>query len=97
MALLPFSLPGLPGGGLPGLDLSSGPAVSGATTGSGLSTPIFSPFVFDHSNMQVSIKSSGSQSATSASGGQGAPGAGGGLGLNLPMIAILAGAWLLLK
>jgi hypothetical protein len=93
---IPISLPGLPVGGLPGLDFSSGPAVSDAKGGMA-ETSIFSPFTFDNSNWQVQVKSSGSQSATSASGATapGMPPSGGGLPMNLILIG--AAAWFLLK
>jgi hypothetical protein len=94
MAASPVSI-GLPGinvglPGLPPVTLGAGPS-GASSSGINLNPSLLNPFNFDNSNWQVNIKGSGSQSATSASGSTPAS------GLNIPLLAIAAAAWFLLK
>lgn len=84
-----FPLPGM-GAGMPSISAGGG-GPSGATSYSGVTTDLSNPFNFDNSNWQVSLKGSGSQSATSASGSTPAS------GLPMPLIALAVVAWLMFK
>lgn len=95
MAASPVSvaLPGLNVGlpGLPPVDLGGGPS-GASSSGINLAPTLSNPITFDNSNWQVQIKSSGTQSATSAAGSTPAAG-----GMNMGLLALAAGAWLLLR
>lgn len=76
---------------IPSISASSNDQIaSGVDTG--LSTMFDIPFTFDHSGWNVSVKSSGSQSATSAAGATGGPSSGTGAGMAIDPMYLLIGA-----
>lgn len=84
---------------------NAGPADA---TGGSQGTPLSLPFVFDNSGWNISVRSTGSLSAQGSSGAASGTGSGAGVGagagpggsiagLPIPLLLLIAGAWLLLK